>query len=140
MIAYNAENQILGRFCSVVAKKLLEGEKVTVVNAEKAVLSGNPVSKKEFYMKKYQRGDVFKGPFFPKQPDLILRRTVRGMIPWDRTKGRNAYKNLKVFVGLPEEFKSKKLEKVEQADASKLKTKGITLGEISISLGAKKKW
>jgi large subunit ribosomal protein L13 len=140
MIVYDADKQILGRLCSTVAKQLLKGEKVIVVNAEKAVLSGGPKSKKEFYLKKYHRGDVFKGPFFPKQPDLIFRRTVRGMLPWDRAKGRNAYKNLKVFIGLPEEFKNKKLERIEGADASKLKRKYTSLGDISIAMGAKKRW
>jgi large subunit ribosomal protein L13 len=140
MIIYDADNQILGRLCSVIAKKLLEGEKVAVVNSEKAVLAGNSKSKQEFYLKKYHRGDALKGPFFPKQPDLILRRTVRGMIPWDRNKGRKAYKNLKVFIGLPDEFKNKKLERIEGADASKLKGSYTTLGNISISIGAKKKW
>jgi large subunit ribosomal protein L13 len=62
------------------------------------------------------------------------------MIPWDRTKGRKAYKNLKVFLGLPEEFKNKKLERIEEADSSKLKGKYTALGEISLAMGAKKKW
>jgi large subunit ribosomal protein L13 len=140
MIVYDAENQILGRLSSVIAKQLLKGEKIFVVNAEKAVLAGNPRFKMEKYMQKYKRGDVFHGPFFPKQPERIFRRTVRGMLPWDRTKGRKAFKILKVFIGLPEEFKNKKLEKVKAADSSRLKCKYISLGELSIALGTKKRW
>lgn len=140
MKIYDAENQILGRLSSVVAKQLLKGEKIVVVNAERTVLSGNPKFTQKKYMEKYQRGDMYKGPFFPKQPDGILRRTVRGMLPFHKPTGRNAYRNLKVFIGLPEEFKNKKLEKIENADASKLKTKYITLGELSAWLGAKKRW
>jgi len=140
MIVYDAENQILGRMSSVIAKQLLKGETVFVVNAEKAVLAGSPRFKKEKYMQKYKRGDTFHGPFFPKQPDRIFRRTVRGMLPWDRTKGRKAFKNLKVFIGVPEEFKSKKLEKVKIADSSRLKCRRMSLGEVSIAMGAKKKW
>ncbi len=140
MKVYDAENQIVGRLSSVVAKQLLNGEKVFVVNAEKAVLSGRPKFKKDHYKQRYQRGDVYKGPFFPKQPDRILRRTIRGMLPWDRTRGRNAYRNLKIFIGIPEELKSAKTEKVENADAARLRTKFITLGELSVSLGAKKRW
>lgn len=140
MIVYDAENQILGRLASVIAKKLLEGEKVFVVNCEKAVLSGDPKFKIQFYLERRRRGDPKKGPFFPRYPDAIFRRTVRGMLPWHKPKGRKAFKNLKVFIGLPEEFKDKKLEKVKDADASKLKTKYITLEELSIALGVKKKW
>ncbi|MBI4010303.1 MAG: 50S ribosomal protein L13 [Candidatus Aenigmarchaeota archaeon] len=135
---YDAENQILGRLASVVAKELLNGERIIVVNSEKAVLSGNPKSKVEFYFHRLERGDAIHGPFFPKYPNEILRRTVRGMLPWDRTKGRSAFKNLKVFVGVPEEFKDRTFEKISIADASKLKNKYITLGEISNSIGGMK--
>ena len=140
MIIYDAENQILGRICTRIAKDLLNGEKVFVVNCEKAVISGNPKYIQKKYLEKIWRGDVKHGPFFPKTPDGIFRRTVRGMLPWHKAKGRKAYKNLKVFIGLPEEFKNKELKKVNEADASKLKTKFMTLEEISLAIGAKKRW
>lgn len=140
MIIYDAEDQILGRLSSVIARQLLKGEKVFVVNCEKAVVAGNPKYTKEKYLNKIRRGDPLHGPFFPKQPDGIFRRTVRGMLPWDRAKGRKAYKNLKVFIGLPEELKNKKLEKLKSADANRLKCKYIDLGKLSIALGAKKRW
>ena len=140
MKVYDAENQILGRLSSHLAKELLGGEKIIVVNAEKAVISGNPKWKTMHYKEKYERGDPIHGPFFPKQPDRIFKRTVRGMLPWDRTKGRVAHKNLKVYVGVPDEFKLMKREKFENADAKKLKVKSIPLGSISLSMGAKKRW
>jgi len=142
MKIYDAENQILGRFCSVVAKKLLGGESIVVVNAEKAVVAGRPKYTFEKYAHKYERGDALHGPFFPKQPERILRRTVRGMIPWDRTRGRLAYKRLHVYVGVPEEMKDKEksFEKVEAADANRLNTKFVTLGQVAFFMGAKKKW
>lgn len=140
MKIYNAENQILGRLSTVIAKQLLNNEKVVVVNCEKAVLSGKPQYKEKFYLQRIQRGDVKHGPFFPKTPDGIFRRAVRGMLPMKKPKGRKAFKNLKVFIGLPQEFKDKNFEKVEEADAGKLKTNYITLEELSLSLGAKKRW
>jgi ribosomal protein uL13 len=140
MKIYNAENQILGRLSTVIAKQLLNDEKVIVVNCEKAVLSGRPKYKEKFYLQRIHRGDVFKGPFFPKTPDGIFRRAVRGMLPWHKPKGRKAFKNLKVFIGLTQEFKDKNLEKVDNADADKLKTKYITIEDLSISIGAKKTW
>ena len=134
---YDAENQILGRLSSVVAKDLLKGENIFVVNAEKAVLSGNPKKKIESYFAKIHRGDPIHGPFFPKQSNEIFRRTVRGMLPWDKTRGRDAYRRLKVFAGVPEEFKNKNFEKVKNANAEKLKTRFMTLGEISKAVGGK---
>lgn len=147
VVIYDAENQILGRLCSVVSKKLLNGEEVIVVNVAKAVLSGKPSVTKKEYLVKVQRGDPLHGPFFPKTPDGILRRTVRGMLPWNKTRGRQAYKRLRVFAGVPEKIGNKKfdaektkMEKVKNADASKLRTKTITLGELAVAIGAKKRW
>jgi len=140
MKIYDAENQILGRICTFIAKDLLKGEDVVVINTEKSVLSGNPRWKKEHYQVKIKRGDPKKGPFFPKYPDDIFRRTVRGMLPWHQAKGRKAFKKLKVFIGIPEEHKNKQAEKMQVADANKLKTTYITLGDLSTSIGAKKRW
>lgn len=140
MIIYDAENQILGRLCSVIAKKLLREESVAVVNAEKAVISGKPKVAIKAYLDRVRRGDPLHGPFYPKTPSGIFRRTVRGMLPWHKHKGRQAYKRLRVFISMPEEFIGKKLERVEAADASKLRTKYITLADLSLALGAKKRW
>ncbi|MEM7821328.1 MAG: 50S ribosomal protein L13 [Candidatus Aenigmatarchaeota archaeon] len=140
MIIYDAENQILGRIASKIAKQLLKGEKIFVVNIEKAHISGDPKYIVKKYSEKINRGDPKHGPFFPKTPDGIFRRTVRGMLPWDKDKGRKAFKRLRVFIGVPEEFKNKKIEKPESKDVTKLKCRSITLGELSLKLGAKKRW
>jgi large subunit ribosomal protein L13 len=140
MIVYDADGQILGRLCSIVAKQLLKGESVIVVNAEKAVISGSPKATKEQYAEKVRRGDPYKGPFFPRMPDAILRRTVRGMLPWHKPTGRKVYKKLKVFIGVPGELTKEELKKVDVADAKRLKSKSMTLGELSLSIGGKKRW
>ena len=140
MKVYNAENQILGRICTHIAKDLLKGEGVIVVNSEKAVLSGNVRWKKEHYLQRVKRGDPKKGPFFPRYPDDIFRRTVRGMLPWHQAKGRNAFRRLKVFIDVPEEYKNNQAERIKAADASKLKTTYMTLGKLSTDIGAKKRW
>jgi large subunit ribosomal protein L13 len=139
MKVYDAEKQILGRMASVIAKELLNGEKVIVVNCEKTVLAGNWKSKKEFYGHRYERGDANHGPFFPKQPEGIFRRTVRGMLPWDKTRGRNAYKNLRVYVGKPSEI-TDTTQKIAAANSDKMTSKLVTLGSLSLMIGAKKKW
>ena len=139
MIIYDAENQVIGRLSTKIAKQLLEGEKITVVNAEKSVISGNPKVTKKEYLQKIHRGDPKYGPYFPKQPDGIFRRTVRGMLPWHRPRGRKAYKNLKVFIGIPAKLKDKKFEKIKSADAKKLKCKYVVLGDLSLVLGSKRR-
>ncbi len=142
MIIYDAEGQILGRLSSVIAKKLLNGKRVLVVNAEKAVLSGSKRATVSHYQIRVKRGDPIKGPFFPRTPDGMFRRAVRGMLPWKKACGRKAYKSLRVYIGIPTELKNStgKFEKEKVADASKLRTKSMTLGELSVLLGAKKRW
>jgi large subunit ribosomal protein L13 len=138
-IIYDAKNQILGRLATKIARKLLEGERVFVVNAEKAVISGDPRYTIELYKKRRARGDPKKGPFFPRTPDGMFRRAVRGMLPWHKHRGREAFRRLRVYVGMPEELKGKGLLKVKEADVTKLRTKYITLGRLALELGAKKR-
>ena len=38
MVVVNAENAVVGRLASYVAKVALNGEEVTIVNAEKAII------------------------------------------------------------------------------------------------------
>ncbi len=140
MLVYDAKGMILGRLASIIAKKLLEGEKVVVVNCEKAIISGDPKMKIKEYLRKRLRGSPQHGPFYPRTPDGIFRRTVRGMLPWKKHKGREAFRRLKVYIGVPKEFEGKEFLRPKEADASKLRTKYITLEEISLALGAKKRW
>jgi large subunit ribosomal protein L13 len=113
----NADGLILGRMISIIAKRLLNGEEIVIVNAEKAVLSGKKRSKvdeaKEFLEVGYPRA----GPFHYKRPDRIVRRTVRGMLPYREPKGKNAYKRLKVFIGVPEDLKDQKMETLPHAQS-----------------------
>jgi len=140
MKIYDASGQILGRMCTVIAKDLLKGENVHVVNCEKAVISGDPVSTKKLYLERRQRGDPHHGPFYPRTPKGIVRRAIRGMLPYKKPKGRQAFKKLKVWVGVPEEFKKQKFIKLKEADVNKLRCKHITIEELSLWLGAKKRW
>jgi len=138
-VIINAEGCIVGRLSSIVAKRLLNGEKINIVNAEKAIISGNESAIFQYYKEKTDRGDEYLGPFYPKRPDQILKRTIRGMLPYKKQRGEEAFKRLKVFISVPEKFKNKKMEVIEKAK-SNFKYKYSTLGDISIRLGAKKTW
>ncbi|MCL6578434.1 MAG: 50S ribosomal protein L13 [Candidatus Bathyarchaeota archaeon] len=131
----NAEGLILGRMTSIIAKRLLNGEEIVIVNAEKAVLSGKKKSKVTEAKEFLEVGSPKMGPFHPRRPDRIVRRTVRGMLPYRQPKGKQAYKRLKVFIGLPEEFKDQKMETIEAAQAKKLTCPYFTIGELAKELG-----
>ena len=131
----NAENHILGRIATHIAKDLLNGKTIYVVNAEKTVISGNPKYIQSVYAERRKRGDPYHGPFFPKTPQGIFKRAVRGMLP-KNPRGRNALKRLKVYISIPDEFKGKEFKEYEKAK-NKLKTQYITLSELSKRLGHK---
>jgi len=134
----DATDMILGRLASHVAKHALLGEKVDIVNCEKAVLSGSKANVLAKFNQKVKRGIPLKGPYYPKMPDRIVRRTIRGMLPYKQEKGRVAYKRVMCYIGIPEEFKDAKLETIPTANISKCPTlKFVKVETVSKFLGAK---
>lgn len=135
----DASGLILGRLSSHVAKRLRNGEEVVIINAEKAVISGNRAQLLKFYMHRTKRGlsqSKAKGPYYPRTADRILKRTVRGMVEYKKPAGRAALKRLKVYLGVPKELKSAKAETVEGASKPHL-VKYVYLGDITKEMGAK---
>lgn len=116
VVIINAEGKILGRMASYAAKSALLGEKVIIVNAEKALISG---SKKNFMMEARRKigirnwGNPRRGPFLMSRPDNFVRRTIRGMLPYSKNRygarGREAFKRIFVFIGVPN---NKYIEKI----------------------------
>jgi large subunit ribosomal protein L13 len=131
----NGEGLILGRMCSQVAKRILNGEEVIIVNAEKVMLSGKRQSKIAEAHVFLEVGAPDRGPFHSRRPDRIVRKTVRGMVPWKQPKGKVAYKRLKVFMGIPVELKDAKLETFDNANVANLKGPRLSLGELAKQIG-----
>jgi len=134
MTVINAEDCIAGRIASYVAKRLLKGEEIMIVNAEKAIVSGNPKAVEKFFGEKIKRGDPYHGPFYPKPPERILRRIIRGMLPYHKSRGREAYRRLKVYRSVPEEMKGEEMETIGKAKG-KLEHKFVYLGNVSEKFG-----
>jgi large subunit ribosomal protein L13 len=130
----DAEGVVLGRFCTVVAKRLLNGEEIVVVNTEKAIVTGKKKMLKERYKHEREVGTYRKGPFFPRMPDRIVKRTIRGMIPYQSSHGKAAFKKLKCYIGVPKEFEGKKFEIVKEA--KKQPVNYMTIEDLSKFLGA----
>jgi large subunit ribosomal protein L13 len=138
MVLINADGLILGRLASITAKKLLEGDEVMIINAEKAILSGAKASIFREYRETYVRGSKEHGPYFPKRPDAIIKRTVRGMLPYTTQRGKDSMARLKVYIGTPAEFEGQPAETLEKASANRLSSyRYMQLGELSKLLGAR---
>ena len=134
----DANGLILGRMASIIAKRLLEGDRIEIVNAEKAVISGKRLKvikdRKEF-LKVGGRG---RGPVHWRKPNAIVRRTVRGMLPYRKTKGREAFRRLRVHIGVPMELADKEGESLSEAHLDRLGDRYVTVGEIAENIGWKK--
>ena len=134
-IIIDAKGLILGRMASIIAKRLLQGESVIVLNAEKAAISGKKLQIVKDAKTFLEVGHPRKGPYHPRRPDNIVRRTVRGMLPYKKPKGREAYKRLKVYLCTPKEFEDKEIQTILEASAEKLKSPYITVGELAKEIG-----
>lgn len=125
-LVIDGENAVLGRLSSYAAKQALQGKDVVILNSEKAIVLGREKNILENYRKKRARkGDIQKGPFFPTLPERILKRTIRGMLPYTRERGRTAFKRIKCYIGMPEQFKNEKIVKSARGK------QGMSLGKIS---------
>jgi len=133
----DASNLIMGRMASVVAKRLLSGESIVIVNAEKATISGKRLSRVREARAFLEIGHPGKGPFHPRRPDQIVRRTVWGMLPHRLPKGQVALRRLRVFLGVPLEFKDVAFQTIPEADVNKLKCPYLTVGEFAKEIGYK---
>ncbi len=138
MVIYiDATDMVLGRLSSIVAKKLLEGEEVVILNAENAAIVGKKQMILAEFKEKREIGSSRKGPYYPRMPDRIVKRTIRGMLPRDRPKGRMALKRLKVYIGTPPELKGVKTTEIKAKVNGIKGTTYITVGDVSRYLGAK---
>jgi len=133
----NADGMILGRLASFAARKALVGEKIDIINCEKTIVTGSRQSIIQHYKQKRERGSPLHGPYFPKEAHLIVKRTIRGMLPFRKERGDSALKRIKCYLGVPKELEGKDAIKVDEADKARLQTKKyLTIGELSRLLGA----
>ena len=131
----DANGATLGRLSTKTAKRLLTGEEIAIINSEKAIISGKKSAIKARYKEKREVGTYRKGPFYPRMPEQIVKRTIRGMIPYQTPHGREAFKRLKCYIGVPKEFEGKKVEIIKEAEKQPIDF--MTIEELSRSLGAK---
>ncbi len=138
MVLINAQGLIVGRLSSIVARKLLQGDEVTIINAEKAILSGAKAMTFAEYKQAVDRGTREKGPYFPKRPDAIIKRAIRGMLPYKAQRGKDAMARLRIYIGQPSELQGQQAITLEKASVDRLSSYRYTeLGELSKKLGAK---
>ena len=135
-VVVDARDCIMGRVASKVAQRALDGETVAVVNAERAVITGSEDDVMSVYRQRAEVGSD-RGPNYPKRPDRIFKRAIRGMVPYKETRGREAFENVRVYLGNPYDD----AEVLDDTSLDRLSNiKFISLGEVSENLGANVTW
>ena len=146
---YDATNKILGRFCSQIAKKLLLGEYIIIINAKDAIISGTKRDIHERHLAKLNISTATnprRGPFHERRPDTFMRRVIKQMLPRKKLRGKEALKRVHVYItGIPERFKNRyqnlvHTNEIFDADKQRLSfyNKYITLDNLCQRIGWKK--
>ena len=136
----NGDGLLLGRLASITAQRALAGEEIAIVNVEKVIISGSRARVLANYKHKRERGasGAHWGPFVPRRPDHLMKRTIRGMLPYKRPRGVDAMKRIRTYVGVPAALAGAEMEVPEEVHMNRLNNPNhITLGAVCTFLGAK---
>jgi len=137
-IVVDGTNLIAGRLCSNVAKLLLQGNNVSVVNCEKIMISGKRLSIVGEYKDFLKIASILHpkhGPFHPRRPDTILSRMVRGMLPRKKPSGQAALKRLRAYIGVPNQLKSSDKIQFDNAKIRKPNSYYTSMAELGKASG-----
>lgn len=137
-IIVDGSNQIAGRLCSHVAKLLLNGNRVSIINSENVMVSGDKKMIIREYRKFLEISSISNpkfGPFHPRRPDTIITRMVRGMLPKNKPSGKTSLKRLRAYLGVPKELKSRKVTQFDGAKIRKPTPYYTTLGDLGEVIG-----
>lgn len=134
----DCSSKLLGRLGSKVAKLLLTGNTVTLVNAEKAAISGHGRDIVASYKQKVEwvdKANPEHSPYWSRRPDFFVKRVIRGMLPYKQPRGKEAYKRLTVYVGVPAGISKESFEKIEIKNMRETYEGALTVKELSARLG-----
>ena len=138
-IVVDATDHIAGRLSSHVAKLLLKGNRVSLVNCEKIMVSGtrdNIIKEQREFLEINSIINYKHGPVHYRRPDTMIRKMIRGMLPHDRKpSGKEAHKRLRTYIGSPKELKSIEKIQFEKAKIKKSPSNYTTMGEIGRVIG-----
>lgn len=137
-IVVDGTNLIAGRLCSNVAKLLLEGNQVSIVNCENIMISGTRKNIIGEYKKFLEIASILHpkhGPYHPRKPDTMISRMVRGMLPRTKSSGQDALKRLRAYIGVPRELKSFEKIQFDKAKIRKSNAYYTSMAELGRNVG-----
>eukprot|EP00457_Paulinella_chromatophora_P011338 gb/GEZN01011471.1/.p1 GENE.gb/GEZN01011471.1/~~gb/GEZN01011471.1/.p1 ORF type:complete len:204 (-),score=43.92 gb/GEZN01011471.1/:511-1122(-) len=118
LVVVDVKDHLLGRVASIIAKELLNGQKVVCVRCEELCISGSLYRNKlkwGYYKQKRDNRKPARGPFHQRAPSKMLFKAVRGMVPHKTARGQAAMDRLKVYEGVPHPFDKMKKKVIPDA-------------------------
>lgn len=137
-IVVDGTDLIAGRLCSNVAKLLLQGNRVSIVNCENIMISGTRKNILGEYKKFLEIASILHpkhGPYHPRKPDTMISRMVRGMLPRKKSSGQDALKRLRAYIGVPSELKSFERIQFDNAKIRKSNAYYTSMAELGRNVG-----
>ena len=134
----DCDSRILGRLATHTASLLLKGNKVALVNAEKAAISGHGRDIVASYKQKVEwvdKANPEHSPYWSRRPDFFVKRVIRGMLPFKQPRGKEAYKRLTVYVGVPAGIGKESFDKIAIKSMRETYEGAMTVKQLSASLG-----
>ena len=111
----DGQNLILGRLGSLVAKRLLMGETIKIVNCKDIAILGRKKYLADKYKAKLSNKVVKQGPYYSRSPADLVRRAFRNMLPYKNERGIEAYKRLKCYNSVPSTLKASEKVVIKEA-------------------------
>ena len=137
-IVVDATDHIAGRLSSNVAKLLIKGNRVSIVNCDKIMISGtrsNIIQEYREFLEINSINHWKHGPKHPRRPDTIMKKMIRGMLPKEKPSGKEAHRRLRTYIGSPKEVKSLKKIKFEKAMIRKSSANYTTMADLGRTIG-----
>ncbi len=126
-----------------MAKEALKGNKVVIVRAEEAEISGDwqrNLAEWKLFWKKRCAYNPKRGPFHHRAPSKMLTRTIRGMVPHRCPRGSAALARIEIHEGIPPMYQRTKRMVIPEAlkiNTLGRYTKTTTLGFLASKAGWK---
>ncbi len=138
----DGKDKVIGRVGSQVAKMLLNEHSVVIFNSEKMVMTGHAadiIAKYKQLIELKDKANPEHSPYWPRRPDMFVKRIIRGMLPYKKPSGKSAFRRLRVYIGEPEEFKKAKLHDVKSKKPSEIFESTMSIQQLTEKLGYDKK-
>lgn len=117
----------------------MQGNRVSVVNCEKIMMSGTRSNQIKEYREFLEINSVINykhGPVHYRRPDTLMAKMIRQMLPYDRKpSGKAAHQRLRTYIGSPKEIKSLEKIQFEKAKIKKTPSNYTVLGELCRVIG-----